>query len=322
MSVLPCGQARAAGWADALFSERGHDFGPVARGVKVRHSFALTNRLNESITILNIRASCGCTSGKASATTIAPGQTATIDAEMDTRNFTAKKATTLYVSLVTASGQEAEVRLAVTSLILSDIVLNPGTIDFGSVAKGQSLQKTLTIERIASPQWEVTRMLSACKAIDALIVETSRSPVSVTYQLTVTLKPEAPAGILRDEIQIVTNDPETPRIVVQLNGQIRGDLTAYPSVLALGKVTSAAGVQGRYMVRGTKPFRIVSIEGNGDGFKLAAANSEPTPMHMLSITYNPAEGSSRGDLARSFRVVTDLPGEPPVDLTATLHVDP
>src|SRR3954463_16028203 len=97
-------RAAAAGWSDSLFAEKGHDFGPVPRGGKVRHSFVMTNRLSEPITITNVRASCGCTSGKAGASLVPPGQSAVVEAEMDTRNFVGPKATTLYVSLVTASG--------------------------------------------------------------------------------------------------------------------------------------------------------------------------------------------------------------------------
>ena len=67
------GTVRAAGWADSLFSERAFDFGPVPRGAKVKHDFVLTNRLAEPITILNLRPSCGCTSGKASTSTVNPG---------------------------------------------------------------------------------------------------------------------------------------------------------------------------------------------------------------------------------------------------------
>ena len=105
----------------------------VPRGVKVKHEFLLVNRLAEPITILNLRPSCGCTSGRASVSTVAPGQTAVIEAEMDTRNFVGPKSTILFVTLITAGGREAEARLGVTSHILSDIVLNPGSIDFGTV---------------------------------------------------------------------------------------------------------------------------------------------------------------------------------------------
>ncbi len=65
----------------------------VPRGVKVKHDFVLVNRLAEPITIVSLRPSCGCTSGRASASMIAVGQTAMIEAEMDTRNFVGPKST-------------------------------------------------------------------------------------------------------------------------------------------------------------------------------------------------------------------------------------
>ena len=174
----PCrtGPRAAAGWADGLFAEKAHNFGPVPRGAKVKHDFVLTNRLAEPITILNLRPSCGCTSGKASASTVNPGEQAVVEAQMDTRNFLGLKSTILYVTLVTASGREAEVRLGVTSNILADIVLNPGSIDFGTVMKGQSPTQVLTIDRINAPGWRFERMVSASRALTAQLAETRRDP--------------------------------------------------------------------------------------------------------------------------------------------------
>ncbi len=85
---------------------------------------------------------------------------------------------------------------------------------------------------------------------------------------------------------------------------------------------SAAGVQGRFVIRGSRPFAIRAIEGNGDGFSAAAPQNARQAVHVVTVAYKPEEGTTRGDLRRVFRVHTDLPGEPPVDLTATLHVDP
>ena len=45
-------------------------------------------------------------------------------------------------------------------------------------------------------------------------------------------------------------------------------------------------------------------------------------MHVLTVAYKPEEGGTRGDLRSVFRVHTDLPDEPPLDLTATLHAAP
>lgn len=314
--------ARAATWADRLFSELSHDFGSVPRGAKVRHSFILTNRLSEPVNVVDVHASCGCTTGHASVGLVPPGGSATIDAEMDTRNFVGRKATVLYVNLVTTSGKQAEARLNVASTILSDIVLNPGTIDFGAVAHGQSPTLTASLDRIGMPTWRVERMVSACRAIDATLLETARNGQKVGYQLKVTLRPDAPTGVIRDEIRLFTNDPETPIFPIQLSAMIRGDLTASPSLLSLGRVVSSSPVQGKVLVRSSKPFVIRAVEGEGDGFSVASDGPAARPLHLLTVTFKPDEARNRGELRRVFRVHTDLVGESPLEVTATVHAQP
>jgi hypothetical protein len=314
-------RAESQSWPDGLFSERSHDFGPVPRGGVVRHPFVLTNRLAVPITILNLRVSCGCTSGTASASVVAPGQSATVEAQMDTRNFVGRKSTTLFVSLM-AGNQETEIGLGVSSLILSDVVLNPGVVDFGLVSRGQVPSQMIAIDRIGKPDWKVVKLTSACKSINAMLQETRRQDGAVAYQLTVSLKPDAPAGVLRDEIRLVTNDPETPSIPVPVGAQVRGELSATPAALALGNVASAAGVQGKFVVKASRPFAISKIEGASDGFKLQEGDTAKKPLHVLTLTFNPAQASMRGDLTKSFRITTDLPGEAPLDVSASLHVEP
>jgi hypothetical protein len=312
----------AGTWADSFFTEDRHDFGMVPRGVKVKHDFLLTNRLAEPVTILNLRPSCGCTSGVASVATVQPGQTATIEATMDTRNFVGAKSTILYVSMITAGGVEAETGLGVSSFILSDIVLNPGAIEFGTVSKGQAPTQVLTIDKINAPNYRFERMASKSRAIRAQLLETARENGSVSYSLSVSLRPDAPAGIIRDEIRLFSNDAETPSIPVSVTAYIRGDLSAAPSVLALGQVNSAGGVEGRFIVRGSKPFAIQSIEGAGNGFTIAPTGAARQSTHVVTVAYKPDASGSRGDIRHVFRVHTDLPGEAPVDVTATLHVEP
>lgn len=254
--------------------------------------------------------------------TVAPGESTVIEAEMDTRNFVGPKATVLFVTLVTAGGREAEARLAVSSFILSDIVLNPGAIDFGTVRRGQPATQVLTIERINRPDWRFTRMVSATKSLSGQLVETGRNAGSVSYSLSLSVKPDAPVGLLRDEIRLISNDPETPSIPVMVSGVIRGDLTAAPSVLSLGQVHSSAGAQGRFVVRSSRPFAIRSIEGAGDGFMTSSPDGTRQSTHVVTVAYKPDLGTTSGDIRRIFRVHTDLPDEPSLDLTATLHVVP
>lgn len=314
--------ARGASWADALFSERGHDFGPVPRGGVVRHSFILTNRLGEPVTIVDVRASCGCTTGWANASLVQPGQSATVEAQMDTRNFVGLKQTVLYVSLMTTSGRQGEAHLNVSSMILSDVVLNPGALDFGVVARGGAPALSLTIDRVDNGQWQVQRMVSGCRAINASMVETGRGPRGVGYRLDVSVRPDAPAGTFRDEIRIFTNDAETPVIPVLVTGSVRGDLSATPALLALGQVDSTTGKQARVLVRASRPFTVRGVEGMTGGFKASVDDTTPKTLHVVTVSYRPEEGSTRGDLRHVYRFHTDLPGEAPAEVTVTLHVDP
>jgi len=314
--------ALAGNWAEGMFAESAHDFGPVPRGSVVWHAFVFNNRTAEPVTVLNVRASCGCTTGKAGPGPIAPGASGVVEAEMDTRNFVGKKSTRLFVTFVTAGGRESEARLGVSSTILSDIVLNPGSLDFGTVARGSSPTRVLTIDRLGAPQWKATRMISASRALEASLVETSRTASNVGYSLTVAIKPGAPAGLLRDEIRILTNDPESPSVPVMVTAQVReGGLIATPALLALGKPTATAGAQGRVLVRGPQPFAIVGVEGAGDGFLAAEAGSARAATHVLAVTFRPTPGGPKGELRHTFRVLTDLPGEPPLEVTATARAE-
>ncbi len=326
VATLGIGSARAGApnWAERMFAVLGHDFGPVPRGAVVRHDFMMTNKTAESVTILDVRASCGCTTGKPSSTTVAPGQTASIEATMDTRNFVGRKATKLTISFLTASGKSAEVQLAVVSNILPDIVLNPGTVDFGSIAKGQSAKVVMTIERVNAPNWKFERMSASpalMKTIDARLDEIERDASRTAYRLTVTLKPTTSAGLLRDEIRIMTNDPSSPSVPVLVTAQVQGTLTASPAMLAMGRAT-AEGAKGRYLVRGTKPFTIKGIEGNGDGFSLTVDDDKSKTLHVLTVNFDPKASNIRGDLRRSFRVRTDLADEAPIEMQAVLRVEP
>lgn len=314
-------EARAQHWSNGLFSEGSHDFGSVPRGAKVRHPFVLTNRLNTPITIVGLRVSCGCTSGIASASVVQPGQTAVVEAQMDTRNFVGRKSTVLYVNLQ-AGNEQAEVSLGVSSNILSDVVLNPGSLDFGTIARGQSPTLTLTVDRVTQPNWRIVKMVSASKVLNASLRETARSGDQVSYVMNVSIKPEASAGMVRDEIRLLTNDPETPSVPVLVTAQVVGDLAATPSVLSMGNVNASAGATGRFIVRSSKPFTIVKIEGEGDGFKLADADKTAKPLHILALNYKPEGKAAAGVVRKTFKITTDIPGEAPIEVSATLNVNP
>ena len=50
----------------------------------------------------------------------------------------------------------------------------------------------------------------------------------MSYALTVGIKPDAPAGLVRDEIRLLSNDRETPSIPIMVTATVRGELMQPP----------------------------------------------------------------------------------------------
>jgi hypothetical protein len=106
---------------------------------------------------------------------------------------------------------------------------------------------------------------------------------------------------------------------VLVSAEVRGVLTASPSLLSLGRASSASGVSGRFLIRGNQPFAISRIEGAGDGFQVKTDDpGARKPLHIVSVTFQPSESGARGNLRRTLRVLTDLPGEPPLELNVAV----
>lgn len=310
-------KAQAQSWADGMFNELSHNWGPVARGATVRYPFYLTNTLNEPINIVSLRPSCGCTSGASDKSLVQPGERAVVEAQMNTTNFVGHKATILFVNLMTVSGRQAEVRLAVSSDIQSDIVLNPGTVDFGYLVKGQEVTRNVMIDRVGQPEWRATKMSSNVKGIDAKLVERARTTTGVSYELTVTLRNDAPEGVIRNDLLIHTNDPNNPAIPVLMTAQVMGALTVTPKAVNVGAlaVASQTPAQGKFVVKGSQPFVVTGVEGAEEGLELVVAETQPKALHVLTIQVNPAKFAAKGEFTRVLKVHTNLPGQPPAEVT-------
>ena len=192
-----------------------------------------------------------------------------------------------------AGGQESEIGLGVSSMILSDVVLNPGAVDFGTVGRGRSAEQVLTIDRIGKPDWKITKMVSASKVLRASLQETRRGNGEVGYRLNVSLKPEITSGVVRDEIRLVTNDPETPAIPILVTAQVQGDLSASPSLLPLGERHLRLGGPGQVPGPGLQAVRHRPGRGARRRLRpqgrrrLEEAPPRPVP-HLQSEPWGPA----------------------------------
>ncbi len=289
-------------WAKDMFDHTSHDFGTVARGAKVEHTFTLENIYVEDAEIKEIRSTCGCTTTKISQSLLKTWEKAEIVVVVDTRAYLGQRDSTLTVVL--SKPFPAEVRLHVHCYIRSDVVVQPGAVRFGSVPQGVDATRKVTVSYAGRNDWRIERVESHAAHLQAQAVETGRAAGQVTYELVVNLTGGAPVGYVRDHVVLVTNDtnPRAARVPVLVEGVVVSPLSVRPSPLLLGVVQVGQSVTRRLVVQGVKPFRIVAAECSDKRFRLAVPQ-ESKNIQLLPVTFESDEAS--GKVTGTIGIETD-----------------
>src|SRR3954447_5095811 len=145
----------AQGWANKLFkNQTTHDFGTVPHGAQLLHRFPITNIYAVPLEISQVRVSCSCVTAAPSKRVLQPRESGTIDVTMDARRFKGAKTVTVYVSDRPTFVSTAELKVSAVSR--ADVVFNPGQVNFGSVAQGQTPAQPVDVEYAGTFDWHLT----------------------------------------------------------------------------------------------------------------------------------------------------------------------
>jgi hypothetical protein len=311
------GMARTAfaqEWVNTVFPSRSHDFGTVARGSKVHHSFKLINTTDKEIHIVSHRPKCGCTDVSLGATTIPPGTQTVVEATIDTTKFTGPKASGL--TLIIDRPQFVEVDLSLNCFIRGDLTLTPGQADFGQINRANKPAVEMNLAYVGGQSdWAITRMITQSPHVTARLTDLGRSASGqVSYNLVVRLNETAPVGFLRDEITLVTNDPSSPKIPVSVTANVQSNVVLNPTVIDLGRVRPGETIRKTILVRSDKPFKLVGSKANQPEITIAAPGDQSKPLHSVALSFKAPD--KLGPFHAVIEVETDVKDEPPSKLNA------
>jgi hypothetical protein len=299
---LAAGNLAAQEWAEKMFATMDHDFGTVARGADTVFRFEVTNIYKQDMTLTNVRSSCGCTSPSIENPIIKTHEKAYIVARFNTRTFVGQKGATL---TVTFGGQyPAEVQLHVSGNIRSDVVFNPGAIEFGEVNQGDASEQRVTVEYAGRSDWQIVDVTNDNDNFEVELLEGNRSAGRASYTLVVRLKPDMPAGYVKDQLTVVTNDSrvQNQRIPLFVSGHIRPEFSVTPELLVLGELEPGAEATRRIVVRGVEPFRIVDVTCGEDCLEFKH-DDELRAVHFVEVTFR--AGEAPGAVQTPIQIVTD-----------------
>ncbi len=301
LCVLACHPCLGQEWAVKMFKVTDHDFGSVARGAKAEFRFVFENLYLEDIHISDVRSSCGCTTPSVETPLLKTYEQGAILAHFNTDKFLGQRAATLTVTIDRPF--YAEVQLEIRGYIRGDVVVEPGSVQVGSIDQGTGVDQTVAVNYAGRGDWQITGVNSSNPHISARAVETARDNGQVSYALQVHIDKTAPAGYLNDHLMLVTNDGNA-QIPVLVEGRVMAGITVSPTALFMGVVQPGQQVTKQLVVKGKTPFRILSIACDDKSFKFDTSKEDsPKALHMVPVTFS--AGADAGKIVKTIRIKTD-----------------
>ncbi|HBU37381.1 MAG TPA: hypothetical protein DEB70_06195 [Planctomycetaceae bacterium] len=293
--------ASAQEWAEKMFSVTSHNFGTVAKGSKTEFRFIYRNLYEEDVHVSSVRTSCGCTQPAITKKLIETHETGEIVAAFNTRTFLGQHGATLTVTF--DQPFYAEVQLRVAGNIRGDVTFEPASVNLGNVDLGRGAEQVVRVTHMGSTPWEITDVRSANVNFEVLLSKPQHTGSQSAYDLTLRLKPDAPAGYINDQLILVTDDPRASQIPMDVEGRVVAEVTVSPQLLALGNVLPGGSVTKNIVVRANRPFCVTGIVCN-DGCLSCPAKETPAKVHILPVTFQ--AGDVGGQVERELTITTDL----------------
>lgn len=289
MTLLFCGNRAVAQdpqWAHKMFEKLEQDFGNVPSNADLKYRIKITNKYQQTVHIAGVGSSCNCTAGKPSKDTLASEETAYIDVTMDTRRFRGLKETTITVTF--DQPIFSLVQIPVKAFINPDVLINPGAAEFGGIAKGADRLLRLAVGYNGRGVSSIKDAVCKNPNVAVKLVEVQRVAFNINYELHVTIKGSAPLGEIREQVILVTDDPNNRNIPVLVEARVEPEFVVNPELVSFGTLAPGERKMLNVYIRSTKkqPFVIEKIESEKTvGTFETRIPKDAREMHGLPLTF-------------------------------------
>jgi len=300
-------QGLAEPWVGKMFAEKEHDFGTVARGADTVYKFAAKNIFTQDIELVSVRSSCGCTSPSIEKKILKTGDIGYVTARFNTRTFTGLHGATLTVQVRwnhQGTMRTAETQLRVSGNIRGDVEFKPGAVKFDDIEQGKVAERSVEVANNGSSSWKIVDVRGVSADLEVEMTPKRRAAGRVAYELLIRLKDSAPAGYFNEQLVLVTNDAQNPRIPMHITGRIVPGITVAPQPLLLGGVNQGQQISKKVLVSGKQPFRILGVNSDAEECFQFKTDGESSKRHILEVTFDAKNQS--GPVKHTISITTDL----------------
>lgn len=303
-------------WANKLFKKDSppavlvHDFGTVPHGTMLTQKFTFTNIYDVPLQIIDVRKSCTCLDADPPQRVLQPNESAELVVTMNAAKFNGPNAQTFYVTFGPQYVSTAVIRVQANSR--ADVQLTPGHVNFGVVQQGAKASQAVSIKYVGKAKdWKVTDVVKPTGPLEVQLTD-AKGP---EFQITVSLKADAPAGTILEPITLKTNDPTAALLQFNVAAVVQAPITVAPEKVKFEGVKVGQEQTQKVILRATKAFKVEAVPDAGDGLTVEPFPAS-APVQIVTVKFKPV---GIGSWKRELKLKTDL-GEAP--LTVELEAVP
>ena len=214
----------------ARFDSLVQDFGEVPKGTVVEQVFRLTNAGTAELRIESVQLSMPGMNIRVKQT-IPAGETVEARITWDTAHYVREVEGRAELSL--NDPDRPRVSLTLTGTVLPPIDILPRPDVYMCQFVGERAVRSLTIRSNQKRPFHIVRLEPRGSHFQATYkaAETGKS-----YALTVTVPPESPVGRYRESVVVHTDDPERPRIGIDVNILVKPDVFVSVDTIDFGEI--------------------------------------------------------------------------------------
>lgn len=205
------------------FVEDTYDFGKVKQNDVVEHTFEFFNAGGDTLKILDISTSCGCSVGKLSKREFAAGEKGTIDVRFDTRGKLGNQVQRIYIR--TNEPDNPTKVITIKAQVYIDTTGAPKIFfdrlfhNFGKVEEGKIYETSFAFMNTGQSILEIVDIHSSCGCAAAIPRKRKLNP-GETSEVRVEFNSTNFSGLVTRYIAVRSNDPSNPEIYLTIQAEV------------------------------------------------------------------------------------------------------
>jgi hypothetical protein len=200
---------------------------------------------------------------------IEPGSSADLVAKLDPQHY-GGSSPRIKTYVYTNDPERHLLSLLVSAEIVPEFMVEPESIDFGTVDKGEGASQTVRLKQTWREPLSIAGIETSAESISAFYSEVPTGagdddvPGAAEYEVEVRLNPDAPGGIINGYVLVRTNIKRFAAVRLPVRAVVVGGVHSTPELLFF-VARPPDGNAGAIDIYGDTPFALADIESDIEG---------------------------------------------------------